>query len=173
MSIKTAMTNIKAVNKEPVFSKGKETKVIQSFKPSVRQHWLLFTVSAFSILLAFTEFGINTFTGLCMLSVGSLLIVYSILSVYTTKYVITHQGIFIRKGPFARKFKELTYCDINNISIRQGIMQKRLKIGNLIISTNHANCIIKGIKKPHQIKELINKEKTSNYERRTLLRKIL
>lgn len=173
MSIKTTMTNIRAVNKEPVFSNSGETKVIQSFKPSVRQHWLLFTISAVSILLAITGFGINTLTGLCMLSVGSLFIVYSILSVYTTKYVITHQGIFVRKGPFSRKFNELTYCNINNISIRQGIMQKRLKIGNLIISTNHVSCKITGVKKPNQMKELINKEKASNHERRTLLRKIL
>ena len=62
---------------------------------------------------------------------------------------------------------------INNITIMQGKMQKRLKIGNLIISTEQVNIVFKGIKNPHQIKELIKKEKASEYERRTLLRKIL
>ena len=101
------------------------------------------------------------------------IIIYIILSVFTTRYVITNQGILIRKGPFSRKFKEINYCDINNISIKQGSMQKRFKIGNLTINTERVSCVFKGVKNPHQIKELINKEKASEYERRTLLRKIL
>lgn len=79
----------------------------------------------------------------------------------------------VRKGPFFRKFKELTYGDINNISVRQGSMQKRLKVGNLVINTNQCRRILRGIKNPQKIKELINKEKSSAYERRTSLRKIL
>jgi uncharacterized membrane protein YdbT with pleckstrin-like domain len=164
---------MKTGNMETVFNKGTETSVVQSFKPSLRQHWLLFTISAFSILLALTKFNVKTVTGLCILSISGLAIIYRILSVYTTQYIITHRGIFMKKGPFSCKFKELTYGDINNITIRQGIMQRRLKIGNLIIHTNQPFGIIKGVKKPHQIKELIKKEKASDYERRTLLRRIL
>lgn len=67
----------------------------------------------------------------------------------------------------------MSYCDVNNITIKQGSMQKRFKIGNLTINTERLSCVFKGIKNPHQIKELINKEKASAYERRTLLRKIL
>ena len=158
---------------DTVFNNSTETKTVRSFKPSIQHHWFMYTISSFSILLVFTKFGVNTVTGICMLSISSFLLVYCILSVYTTKYVITHQGILVRKGPFSRKFKGLTYGDINNISVRQGRMQKRLKIGNLVISTNQYSRIFKGIKNPHKIKELINKEKSSAYERRTLLRKIL
>jgi uncharacterized membrane protein YdbT with pleckstrin-like domain len=158
---------------ENVFIKNTETKILQSFKPSIRQYWLIFAISLFSILLAFTSFGIHTVTGLCLLSVSSLLLVYRILSVCTTKYVITQEGILIKKGPFSGKFKKIPYHDINNIAIKQGKMQKRLKIGNLMISTGDIKSVLKGIKNPNKIKELINKEKTSEYERRTLLRKIL
>lgn len=158
---------------DTVFNTNTKTKIVHSFKPHIQHHWFLYAISSFSILLAFTKFGVNTITGLCILSISSFLIVYCILSIYTTKYVITHQGILVRKGPFSRKFKELTYGDINNISVRQGRMQKRLKIGNLVINTNQFNRIFRGIKNPHKIKELINKEKSSAYERRTLLRKIL
>ena len=101
------------------------------------------------------------------------IIIYIILSVFTTRYVITNQGILIRKGPFSRKFREMSYCDVNNITIKQGSMQKRFKIGNLTINTGSVSRVFKGIRNPHQIKELINKEKASEYERRTLLRKIL
>ena len=161
------------MNKETVFAKNTETKIIQSFKPTVRQYWLIFTIVAFSILLAFTAFGINTITGLSILSVSGSIIIYSISSIFTTKYVVTNQGILMSKGPFSRKFKEINYCDINNISIKQGSMQKRFKIGNLTINTESVSRVFKGIRNPYQIKELINKEKASEYERRTLLRKIL
>ncbi|MDO8141016.1 MAG: PH domain-containing protein [Candidatus Brocadiales bacterium] len=163
----------KAVNKETVFTKTTETKIIQSFKPGIWQYWLTFIILAFSIFLAFTAFGINTITGLSILSISGLVIIYIILSVCTTEYVITNQGILVRKGPFSGKFKEINYGDINNVSIKQGSMQKRFKIGNLTIVTGGVSRVFKGIRNPYQIKELINKEKASAYERRTLLRKIL
>lgn len=79
----------------------------------------------------------------------------------------------IRKGPFPWKFKKIPYHDINNIAIKQGKTQKWLKIGNLMISTEDAKSVLKGIKNPNKIKELVNREKASEHERRTLLRKIL
>lgn len=117
-------------------------------------------------------FGVKTITGLAIVSLSGIIIIYIILLAFTTKYVITHHGILIRKGPFS-KFKEIHYSDINTILIRQGKMQKRLKIGNLTISAGNVNWVFKGIKNPHKIKELMHKEKSSEYERRTLLRKIL
>ena len=161
------------MNKEIIFTKTTGTKIIQSFKPTIRQYWLTFTILAFSIFLAFTAFGINTITGLSILSISGFIIIYTILSVFTARYVITNQGILFRKGPCSGKFKEMNYCDINNISIKQGSMQKRFKIGNLTINTGSVSRVFKGIRNPHQIKERINKEKASAYERRTLLRKIL
>ena len=161
------------MNKETVFTKPTETKIIQSFKPSIRQYWLIFAILAFSVFLAFTAFGINTITGLSILSISGLIIIYVILSVFTTRYIITNQGILVRKGPCSRKCKEINYCDINNISIKQGSMQKRFRIGNLTINTERVICVFKGVKNPHQIKELISKEKASVYERRTLLRRLL
>lgn len=161
------------MNKETIFTKTTETKIIQSFKPNVRQYWLTFAILAFSIFLAFRVFGISTIVGLSIVSVSGLIIIYMILSVFTTKYVITNQGILFRKGPFSGKFREMSYCDINNITIKQGSMQKRFKIGNLTIHTGSGGHVIKGIRNPYQIKELMNKEKVSEYERRTLLRKIL
>ena len=161
------------MNKETVFIKTTETKIIQSFKPTIRQYWLIFSILAFSVFLAFTAFGINTITGLSILSISGFVITYIILSVFTTRYVITNRGILTRKGPCSRKFKEMSYFDVNNITIKQGSMQKRFKIGNLTINTERFSFVFKGVKNPHQIKELISKEKASEYERRTLLRKIL
>ena len=163
----------KAVNKETVFTNVTETKTIQSFKPGIWQYWLTFAILTFSIFLAFTAFGINTITGLSILSISGLVVIYIILTVCTTRYVITNQGILVRKGPFSRKCKEINHCDINNISIKQGSMQKRFKIGNITIVSGSVSRVFNGIPNPYQVKELINKEKASAYERRTSLRKIL
>jgi len=156
-----------------VFTKTTETKIIQSFKPNVQQYWLTFAILAVSVFLAFRVFGLSTIVGLSIVSLSGTIIIYRILSVFTTKYVITNQGILIRKGPFTGKFREISYCDINNITIKQGSMQKRFKIGNLTIHTGSGGHVMKGIRNPYHIKELMNKEKASEYERRTLLRKML
>lgn len=154
-----------------VFTKNTET--IQSFRPCIQQQWLILLLLASSVFLAFTAFGIHTFVGLIIVSVSGLILLFIVLSFCTTRYIITNQGILIRKGPFSRKFKEIPYCDITNISIRQGKIQKRLRIGNLTISAGDVKRVLKSIKNPHKIKELMTKEKASAYERRTLLRKIL
>lgn len=164
---------MQALLKDVAFNKDTETKIVHSFKPSIYQHWFVFLVFSFAIFLALRKFGITTITGLSILSVSSLLTLHHILSVYTTKYIITHRGIQFRKGPFSRALRELTYGDINNISVMQGGMQKRLKIGTLTISANQTSNVFRGIKNPHKTKELINTEKHLEHERRTLLRKML
>jgi len=133
----------------------------------------MFIVCAFFLLLAFISFGVNTRTGIIMASVSGGVAVYRILSVYTTCLSVTQYGILVKMGPFARKFRDISYRDVNNVAITQGAMQKRFKIGNLAIHTERATIICKGFKNPHQIKELMNEEKASEYERRTLLRKLL
>ncbi|KAB2833140.1 MAG: PH domain-containing protein [Candidatus Brocadia sp.] len=167
------MTNTNALQRDTVFHKATETEIVQSFKPRMCQNWFVFAVSSFAIFLALTKFGVATTTGLSMVSVSSLLILYYILSVCTTTYIITHRGILFRKGPFSRALKEVTYGDINNILVIQGSVQRRFKIGNLMIGTNQASYVFRGIKHPHKTKELINKEKFLEHERRTLLRKTL
>lgn len=164
------MTNIQTLHRDTA---NTENTIVHSFKPSIYQHWFVFTVSLFAIFLAFRKFGIATITGLSILSVSGLLVIHHILSVFTTRYIITHRGIQFRKGPFSRTLKEVTYGDINNISVMQGSMQRRFKIGNLMISTNHTSHVFGGVKNPHKTKELISKEKYLEHERRTLLRKIL
>lgn len=161
------------MNKKTIFTKNTGTEIIQSFSPSIQYYWFILAILSFSILLALKRYGLTTVTGLSVLSVSSTLMVYIVLSVLTTRYFITRQGILVRKGPFSRKLKEISYRDIRNIFIKQGRMQRRFRIGNLAISTDRVNRILKGVKNPQKVKELINREKASEYERRTLLRKTL
>lgn len=163
----------KIVNKKHIRKKNTKTEIIQSLRPSILQYWLASIFLAFSIFLSFRRFGVNTITGISILSVSSSLAAYIIISVCTTRYLITHRGLLVRQGPFSIRFKEISYCDINNIMIKQGSVQKRFKIGNLTINTECISRILRGIKNPHKIKELINTQKASEYERRTLLRRML
>lgn len=150
-----------------------EPKIVKSFRPSIQHYWRLFAIAAFSLFLGFTAFGVHTITGQCMVFLGGGSVMYRTLSVYTTRYVITPQCIWVKRGPVSRKFKKITYGDINKILITQGRMQKRFGTGNIIIGTEYAEYKLKGIKHPYKIKELINKEKALEFERRTLLRKML
>lgn len=149
------------------------SEIILSFKPNILQYWLRLFVLAFSILLAFGLFGIKSITGICISSISIPLTIYILIVVFTTKCIITHNGVLIKNNPFSGTPKEINYADINNISVKQGVIQKLLRIGNLSIKTEQFSKSLKGIKNPHKIKELINNEKTSYVEKRILLRKIL
>ena len=148
-------------------------KIVKSFRPSIQHYWRLFAIAAFALFLCFTVFGIHTITGQCIVFLAGGSVIYRILSVYTTRYVITPRGLLVKRGPVSRKFKEITYGDINKILVTQGSVQKRFGTGNITIGTEYAEYKLKGIKHPYKIKELINKEKALEYERRTLLRKML
>lgn len=166
------MATVNCVRKGYLMITG-EPNIIKSFRPSIPHHWRLFAVAAFAFFLCFTVFGLHTITGYCMMFLAGGSVVYRILSVFTTRYVITPQCLLVKRGPFSRKFKEITYGDINKILVILGSIQKRFGVGNIIIGTEKAEYWLKGVKHPHKIKELLNKEKALEYERRTLLRKML
>ena len=167
------LTDTKIPHRKNVSYKNPNFAVIQSFKPSFRHYWPLFSVLGFTVFLAFNAFGTDTITGQVMLVTSGVLFLHSLLTVCITRCIITQEGILVRKWPFSIRLKEITYGDINNIMVKQGAIQKRLKTGDLIISDDQKSRVLKGIKHPHKIKELMNKEKTSYHERRTLWRKVL
>ncbi len=150
-----------------------EPNIVKSFRPCILHYWRLFALAAFALFLCFTVFGLHTIIGYCLVFLAGASVIYRILSVCTTQYVITPRRLLAKRGLVSRKFKEITYGDINKILVTQGSMQKRFGVGNIIIGTEHAEYWLKGIKHPYKIKELINKEKALEYERRTLLRKML
>lgn len=150
-----------------------EREIVQSLKPSIKHYSFLFLVLAYIIYLSYTKYGVNTITGLSIASTSSLIIIFNLLTFFTTRYVITRQGVLVKKGPFSKNFKEIPFRDIDNIAIKQGILQKQFNLGNLIIYGKLTKSTCKGVKKPYRIKELIKQEKAAEYERRTLLKKIL
>ncbi len=166
------MATVNCVCKGTLMITG-EPKIVKSLRPSIPHYWRLFAIAAFALFLCFTVFGLHTITGHFMVFLAGGSVIYRILSVYTTRYVITPRCLLVKRGPVSRRFKEITYGEINKILVTQGSMQKRFGTGNIIIGTEHTEYWLKGIKHPHKIKELINKEKALEYERRTLLRKML
>jgi len=157
-------------NSPPVFPKNILQKKL---KPKIRHYWLLFFIFVLSFLLSFRKYGIESPSGLFLLSLGGILFCYAVLTICISKYLITQNGLFLRQGPFSKTFKKVEYNDINKILIRQSFIQKRLHVGTLKVFTNNLTYSLKGIKHPHQIRELINHEKVSYNERRALLKNIL
>ncbi|MCF6148610.1 MAG: PH domain-containing protein [Candidatus Kuenenia sp.] len=150
-----------------------DTTLRSVLKPRITHYWLLFFIFVFSVFLSLRKYGIESVFGLFLLSFGSILFCYALLTICVSKYLITQDGLFLRQGPFSASFKKIDFNDINKISIHQGSIQKRLRVGTLKIYTNTLTYSLKGIKNPHQIRELINQEKVSYNERRALLKNIL
>ncbi|MGQ3684863.1 MAG: PH domain-containing protein [Candidatus Loosdrechtia sp.] len=150
-----------------------ENEIIKSLRPTIRHYTFFLVILALCLYLAFTKSGIHTTKGFSIAFISGFLGVYTILSVFTTKYVITCQAVLIKKGPFSLRFTEVNYSDIDSIFVRQGKIQKYFKTGNLIINAERIRYVLRGIKDPFKIKEIINKEKASYHEKRALMKKIL
>lgn len=160
---------INALDTSILFTKN---SLRSTLKPRITHYWLFFFIFVLSVFLSFRRYGIESAFGLFLLSIGSILFCYALLTICISKYLITQEGLFLR-GPFSRSFKKIDFNDINKISILQGSVQKRLRVGTLKIYTNNVTYSLKGIKNPHQTRELINQEKVSHNERRALLKNIL
>ncbi|GJQ49960.1 hypothetical protein KsCSTR_08810 [Candidatus Kuenenia stuttgartiensis] len=164
------MDELNAPNSLPVFAKNTPQTIL---KPRIEQYWLLFFISVLSFFLSLRWHGIHSPFGLCLLSFGSILFCYGVLTICISKYYIAQNGLFLIEGPFSTRLKKIDYNDINKILIHQGAIQKRLRVGTLKIFTNTITYTLKGIKNPHQIRELITRERVSYNERRSLMKNIL
>jgi membrane protein YdbS with pleckstrin-like domain len=76
-------------------------------------------------------------------------------------YTITKDFVTWRNGIISKNVIEIQIKDIRNINIKQGPMQRILKIGHIQIATAGTSgyeVIIKGINNPYHIKSLIKQK---------------
>jgi len=150
-----------------------EDNAIRALKPGLKNYVSLYIFFGLSLFFSFRVYGLESHVGFYLLIFASSLLAYTFLAIFTTTYLIGQEGVFIIKGLFSKKQRNIPYNDINRIKIHQGLIQKRLRTGNLEIYTDQITYVLKGISYPHRTKELINREKDSYNERRSLLKNIL
>lgn len=97
------------------------------------------------------SFAINF--GYLLLATGPFLMAKKLLENKLKTFVITNQRIFLQEGIIARATKEIPLKKINDIGMRQGIAQRLLGSGNVVILTgNDLPVVLLDIDKPEEFR---------------------
>lgn len=75
---------------------------------------------------------------------------------------IFEDSITVEKGWLSKQYTEIHVDSLRSVSIHQSFNQRLLDIGNLLLSTSGESgydVTIKGIRKPQQIRDLINQRR--------------
>lgn len=77
--------------------------------------------------------------------------------VRTVKYIATNQRVYIEKGLISKSKNEIPLNKINDVSLRQGIIQRFCGTGTVLILTgNDTPTLISGIDKPDFFREKLS-----------------
>lgn len=97
--------------------------------------------------------------GLLLLSLPSLIsfpIFYYYLSMIFTEYLITDKRLLVKKGIIARNVKEMNLNSVETVTVDQGIIDRVLQTGTIIISGRGTEGIVfKDIDEPSSIREKV------------------
>jgi uncharacterized membrane protein YdbT with pleckstrin-like domain len=88
-----------------------------------------------------------------------LIILYIVLNKRSTKYVITNKRIAGRYGIISEDFKSASFQHITSVRVKQGLIGKIFKFGNIIIDTagsgTGVDFVWKYVKNPIEVKNKI------------------
>ena len=76
-----------------------------------------------------------------------------------TKYTLTEEKLLVDTGFLSRRQEEIRLYRITDFSVRQSFFQRFFGVGNIFISSSdntQGEFLIKDIKKPYDIKELLS-----------------
>jgi len=88
------------------------------------------------------------------LFIGALPIFFRFLSNYCKEYVVTTERLYLEDGILAKSKKDIPLNKINDIELTQGIIQRMVGSGNLLVLT--------GNDKSKRLKDISNPEKFKN-----------
>ena len=90
--------------------------------------------------------------------IGLFMLLGVYITVKSTKYKLTDQRFFVQTGLISKKVEELELFRVKDVSMKQGIIQRLLGVGNVtILSTDDSTPVVHvlGISKPEKVKESI------------------
>lgn len=123
-----------------------EEKTIQEIQPSKMNYLVWFIVGILTLIYL----------------IGLIIIIWIFIDRQSKKYTITNRRIIVRRGIIAKNTDEVEIKDIKSINVRQGVIGRMFNYGDILIgSAGHAGIEINmpGVDKPHEVKELIRKQK--------------
>lgn len=75
----------------------------------------------------------------------------------TIKYIFTDKSIILRRGFISRSQKEIRYCDIRSICLKQSVWQRIFRVGDIDCAAgNGVKIFVRGIANPHKVIDFIN-----------------
>ena len=90
--------------------------------------------------------------------IGLFMLLGVYITVKSTKYKLTDQRFFVQTGLISKKVEELELFRVKDVSMKQGVIQRLLGVGNVtILSTDDSTPVVHvlGISKPEKVKEAI------------------
>lgn len=105
-------------------------------------------------------FGILTtpFGGLGIIVLAIVLLKY-ICELLSIKYIFTEKSVILRRGFLSKSQKEVRYCDIRSLALKQGIWQRIFRVGDIAIDCaagDGVEIFISGIGNPQKVIDFIN-----------------
>lgn len=106
--------------------------------------WLIFDIAFMSVIfvnmdteVSFFKYAIIPFMILHLMPVWLYLgrVIFSFRSYKNTEYMVTDKAVYAKKGVFTTNCDRKTFQEITNISVHQGIIDKRHDVGDIFIIT--------------------------------------
>lgn len=138
--------------------------IVAEFRP----HWSSITVPlvltfgalvAVVVLAAFADGAVRQWGPLVVAVVWLALTVPKFIGWLTTQHVITNERVIHRQGFIAKHGKEIPHEMINTVSFRQGVFERMVGSGDLVIESagEQGQTLYRDIPKPEQLQTLIYK----------------
>lgn len=119
-------------------------QTILSIRPSVRNHPIAFVLGCI---------------GIWFIVPGVIIFLWLVIKILSAKYTVTTERCICKYGLIAVRQNELFIEDIRGASLRQGILQRILGVGDVAIAsaaTAGVEIVFKGIASPQSVIDQIN-----------------
>lgn len=140
--------------------------------------WLaaaLVTIAGLVALLMVADLRANpiawyVYAGIVVVVWGYLLLQFGYLKL-VCRYELTSQRLRHREGIFVRTMNRIELVDIDDIVFRQGIIQRMLNVGNIVLKSrdlSHPELTLKGISDVKRVADLIDNARIAERRRRAV-----
>lgn len=141
----------------------------------LRPHWMYITPAAVLLAVAIL-IGLVSLAGPTALQLPAGLIVVAALGYFVYKYVnwtstsfaVTNERVMFRYGVLTRQGAQIPLEKINSVDFRQGLLERLVGTGNLIIEAGSENSVesFRNIRKPLAVQQEINHQINEHDRRR-------
>jgi uncharacterized membrane protein YdbT with pleckstrin-like domain len=111
---------------------------------------------------------IATAVGVCLLIYCGFLLLYRRM---TVKYRLTTHRLVLQKGILSRTDDRIMLVDIDDITVRQGLVERMFNVGTIVLNTNDKTAPVLtmlGIENPRQVGDVIDEARRTERSRRGL-----